>query len=70
MTLLYLASFINTQEMCAAVHFSGGWCPASAEQHKPLIVGDSLLISRHWECHWLGALLAGSSFLGKVRVSK
>lgn len=49
MTLLYLASIINTQEMCAAVLLPGGWCPASAEQHKPLILGHSLLISGHWE---------------------
>lgn len=55
MTLPYLASIINAQETRAAAHFSGDWCPASAEQHKPLVLGHSLPISRHWELFWQGA---------------
>lgn len=61
MTLLYLASIINAQEMCAAVLLSGGWCPASAEQHKT----PSSLVTPcwslgtgsvpGWELFWQGA---------------
>lgn len=56
--------------MCAAVCSWGGWCPAAAEHHRSFILGHSLLISGPWERPWLGALLAGSLFLGKQCMSK
>lgn len=69
-TSLSCFHYKHSGNVCAAVSVSGGQCPASEEQWRPLILVIPCWSPRHWLHPWLGARLAQSLFLQKLCVSK